>query len=101
MKESKIYKQDCLKTMSSLKNESVELILTDPPYNLGLFMRNRDTNINAFRSNHFAGSGWDDLSFIEWKDYMFNFFVLANKVLKKKGRNTPHPKTFGNFIIFH
>ena len=48
-------------------------------------MKNRDTNINAMRSNHFAGSGWDDLGFSEWKEYMLKFFILANKVLKKKG----------------
>ena len=85
MKNLKIYNQDCLKTMSSIGQEKVDLILTDPPYNLGLFMKNRDTNINAMRSNHFAGSGWDDLDFSEWKEYMLKFFILANKVLKKKG----------------
>ena len=90
MKESKVYNQDCLKTMSAIGKEKADLILTDPPYNLGLFMKNRDTNINAMRSNHFAGSGWDDLDFSEWKDYMLKFFLSANKVLKKKG----------NLIIF-
>ena len=54
MKESKIFNQDCLKTMSAIGKEKADLILTDPPYNLGLFMKNRDTNINAMRSNHFA-----------------------------------------------
>ena len=68
MKESKIFNQDCLKTMSAIGKEKADLILTDPPYNLGLFMKNRDTNINAMRSNHFAGSGWDDLDFLEWKE---------------------------------
>ena len=85
MKESKVYNQDCLKTMSAIGKEKADLILTDPPYNLGLFMKNRDTNINAMRSNHFAGSGWDDLDFPQWKDYMLKFFILANKILKKKG----------------
>ena len=34
MKNLKIYNQDCLKTMSSIGQEKVDLILTDPPYNL-------------------------------------------------------------------
>ena len=84
-KISKIYNQDCLKTMSEIGSEKVDLILTDPPYNLGLFMKNRETNINAMRSNHFAGSGWDDLNFDIWKDYMLKFLFLASKTLKKKG----------------
>jgi len=71
--------------MHNIGLEKADLILTDPPYNLGLFMKNRETNINAMRSNHFAGSGWDNLAFDDWKNYMFKFFLIANKVLKKKG----------------
>lgn len=35
---------DCLTALKDIPTQSVDLILTDPPYNLGLFMQNRDTN---------------------------------------------------------
>lgn len=30
----KLYNQDCFETLRSLKDNSVDLILTDPPYNV-------------------------------------------------------------------
>lgn len=44
---------DCLKLIKRLPDKSVDLILTDPPYNLGLFMHKRGTNIKGMRDNHF------------------------------------------------
>lgn len=38
---------DCLRAMSMLEDDSIDLILTDPPYNLGLFMQSRATNLVA------------------------------------------------------
>lgn len=32
---NKIYNEDCLETMSRMEDGSVDLVLTDPPYNLG------------------------------------------------------------------
>ena len=50
---------DCLNYMKVIPTNSVDLIQTDPPYNLGLFMQNRQTNLNKMRENHFAYAGWD------------------------------------------
>ena len=33
MELNKIYSGDCINLMGKLKNESINLILTDPPYN--------------------------------------------------------------------
>jgi DNA modification methylase len=78
-------KTNCSSYLKQIKTESISLILTDPPYNLGLFMKNRDTNIGAMRKNHFAISGWDNLSIKKWEENMQNFFYEANRVLVKKG----------------
>ena len=61
---------------------SVDLIVTDPPYNLGKFMENRDTNLGKMRDNFFGVAGWDDLDFKEWKQSMNKFFHQAARVLK-------------------
>lgn len=45
MPNSILYNEDCIKVMRRLDNGSVDLILTDPPYNLGNFMKDRDTNL--------------------------------------------------------
>ncbi len=76
---------DCLARMKLIPTNNVDLVLTDPPYNLGLFMHNRQTNLNKMRENHFAYSGWDDLTFEEWENNMRLFFKESNRVLKKRG----------------
>ncbi len=76
---------DCINAMRTLKDDSVDLILTDPPYNLGLFMHKRNTNLKKMRENQFAYSGWDDLEYDDWVEKMDVFFQESNRVLKKKG----------------
>jgi len=81
----KIYNQNCLDVLKQLEDESVDLILTDPPYNLGNFMRDRQTNLKKMRKNFFGDAGWDDMEYDEWVESMHAFFEQANRVLKKKG----------------
>ena len=40
---------DCIEKMGAVADRSIDLILTDPPYNLGNFMKNRDTNLKKMR----------------------------------------------------
>lgn len=76
---------DCVEKMKEINSETVDLILTDPPYNLGLFMKGRDTNLGALRENHFAASSWDLLEQNEWEKNMQGFFDEASRVVKKGG----------------
>lgn len=76
---------DCLALMKMLSDASVDLILTDPPYNLGLFMKKRGTNIKGMRDNHFAYAGWDDLEYKKWRTEMKKFLAECHRVLKKRG----------------
>lgn len=82
---SKIIKADCLEALKIIPDNSIDLIITDPPYNLGKFMRKRGTNIKGMRDNHFAYSGWDDLDFEEWVGQMSSFIQECSRVLKKRG----------------
>ena len=61
------------------------MILTDPPYNLGNFMKSRDTNLKKMRDNFFGAAGWDNLEYDEWANAMDAFFAQAARVLKKGG----------------
>ena len=83
--DSKLYNGDCIEIMKDLVDESVDCILTDPPYNLGLFMHKRNTNIKQMRENSFAYAGWDNLDYQAWYEVMKTFFYQCSRVLKKKG----------------
>ena len=80
-----VINSSCMNAMKSIPNDSVDLVLTDPPYNLGLFMKNRDTNLKAMRDNFFGAAGWDDLAFDEWKQSMDEMFGELARIVKTGG----------------
>ena len=80
-----LFNEDCLTAMKKLDDDSVDLILTDPPYNLGLFMKDRATNLKKMRDNFFGDAGWDDLEYDEWAKSMDKFFEEAARIMKKGG----------------
>ena len=45
MSKIELYNDDCIVAMDNLRAKSIDLIVTDPPYNLGSFMKTRDTNL--------------------------------------------------------
>lgn len=77
-----IMNTDCMEMLRDLPDDSLGLILTDPPYNLGLFMKQRATNLKAMRPNFFGAAGWDDLEFEDWKESMDAFFAECARVSK-------------------
>lgn len=81
----KLIKGDCLDSLRTMEPDSVDLILTDPPYNLGLFMQNRDAGIMRMRDNYFGAAGWDDLEYDQWVNYMGQLFDESARVLRKGG----------------
>ena len=80
-----IQNTDCISAMHKVKSDSIDLILTDPPYNLGLFMKSRETNLKQMRSNFFGSAGWDNLEFEEWIESMDDFFAEAARTVKVGG----------------
>jgi DNA modification methylase len=80
-----LYQGDCLEGMGEIPNEKAGLIITDPPYNLGLFMQKRNAGVFRMRENHFVKSGWDDLLYEEWDAKMRAFLSEAYRVLRDNG----------------
>ena len=85
MSKIKLFNEDCINAIKKLKDDSIDLIVTDPPYNLGNFMKNRDTNLSKMRENFFGSAGWDDMKFDEWKKNMNDFFKESARIMKKGG----------------
>ena len=81
----KLYNNDCLSQLKEIEENSIDLIITDPPYNLAKFMKGRQTNLKKMRSNFFGDAGWDDDDYDVWINHMDEFFTQASRVLKKKG----------------
>lgn len=85
MSKIALHNSDCIEMMKNIKSHSVDLILTDPPYNLGNFMKNRATNLKKMRENFFGAAGWDDLDYDEWSESMDELFKQSVRVLKPGG----------------
>lgn len=76
---------DCLDSLRQLESNSVDFVLTDPPYNLGLFMQKRATNLKQMRDNYFGAAGWDNLDAEGWTASMDAFFDEAARVVRNGG----------------
>jgi len=61
---NKIYQIDCIEGMRQIEDSSVDLIVTDPPYNIGK-------------------DDWDKIDYYE--DWLMNIFKECERVLKKNG----------------
>jgi DNA modification methylase len=83
--EATLFNENCITVLKRLRGGSVDLILTDPPYNLGNFMKSRATNLTALRENFFGAAGWDNLNDNEWETSMDDFFNEAARVVKIGG----------------
>lgn len=83
--KSLLINNDCIEVLKSIPDASIDCIITDPPYNLGLFMHQRGTNLKKMRDNQFAFAGWDNMAFEDWEKNMDDFFFQCARVIKKKG----------------
>lgn len=80
MSEINLYKGDCLEMLKTIPDGSVDLVLTDPPYNIA-------------RDNNFHTMGRAGIDFGEWDKGadLFSYMVEVRRVLNKNG----------SFIVFN
>ncbi len=70
LKKNKIYSDDCLKLFKQLENESVDLIIADPPYNLGKDFGNKSDK-------------WEKVE--DWFGWCKQWLHESERVLSKQG----------------
>ena len=78
---NKIYNEDCLNTMNNIDKNSIDLILTSPPYNTsrsGSSLNKASANV---RYDEFNDCKTDE-EYIEWT---INIFLSYESILKKNG----------------
>jgi len=73
---------DCMEAMREMKDESIDLIITDPPYNIG--QSNKRTKVgDKIISNKEAWGEWDDFDNKEFDEFMFNLLKECKRILKE------------------
>ncbi len=80
----KLYNDDCLKVLPTIKKSSVQVVFADPPYNLsgnGLKSRNSKTGGDF----NMVNEEWDKMSFDEYKEFTNKWIALAKETLKENG----------------
>ena len=80
-----IINNDAILGLKMIEDKSVDLILTDPPYNLGKFMDDRATNMGKLRKNHFSATDWDHLDYDVWATKMDEFLENSARIIKDGG----------------
>lgn len=75
---------DCITEMQKLETASIDAAITDPPYNLGDFMKNRAHNLGNMRKNNFVDAGWDNTPREPWENLMRDSFRELGRVLRPR-----------------
>lgn len=82
---NKIYNIDCLELMKKIKNESIELIFADPPYNLSgsnfkmKFKNSGGKDLNTNKGN------WDIYTDADFEEFTKKWLTESFRILKKNG----------------
>lgn len=90
MQLNKIYNEDCLVTMSKMEDNSIDLVITSPPYNKAGyegFIRKRHTN-DSWGSRNISYGGDDKNDFMiesEYKEWQIKILNEIQRILKPNG----------------
>ncbi|WP_415328608.1 site-specific DNA-methyltransferase [Clostridium baratii] len=86
---NKIIKQDCIEGMKLIEDNSVDLIIADPPYNLS--KGNKLSWDNSIDLKGFGGNWtkamekWDDMPLIDYFNFTINWLTECKRILKPTG----------------
>ena len=72
MELNKIYNEDCLITLSKMEDESVDLIVTSPPYNKNHWIKNKVRRSDDFIRKIEYSTYDDNLPHDEYVDWQNN-----------------------------
>lgn len=85
MTKTILYNEDCSVAMKKIGIDTVNLILTDPPYNLGVFMKNVDRNLQKMRDNFLVPLVGIIGSMKSGFQLWIIFFAESARIIKKGG----------------
>lgn len=86
---NRIIHGDCLKILPQIADGSVDMVLTDPPYNIANNLKLKRNNFNRLMgsgkdiTNNFGE--WDEMNDGEFRSFCEEWLVLAGKKIKDNG----------------
>jgi site-specific DNA-methyltransferase (adenine-specific) len=89
LEKNKIYNMDCLEGLKLIDDESIDLIVTDPPYYIQKLKENlKSQTIRKGFKNPIFHADWDSIwkdkeSFLNW---IYDLFLEFRRVLNSKGQ---------------
>lgn len=87
--KNKIYNLNCLEGMSYMPDNSVDILIADPPYNLskgGEWKWDNSIQLDGMGGNwNKVMQKWDDFSFSDYLEFTARWLSEAQRVLKKTG----------------
>jgi len=84
-KRLRLFNEDCRSALTKIKSNSVNLILTDPPYNISGFANTRGNVLKGLRDNRVETTEWDNMPDQEFLDLMDTFIRESVRVLNPVG----------------
>lgn len=78
---NKIFRADCINGMSILKDKSVHLVVTDPPFGIDF----KSTKANYNRKNSNVIKGYNDVKIKDYEEFTFDWVNQVNRILKDDG----------------
>jgi site-specific DNA-methyltransferase (adenine-specific) len=81
----KIIKNDCLEALKKIDNNSVDLIVTDPPYKLEMTKKSGVDDILKIKKIKRVDEDWDKFTLDEYIDWSEKWILESFRVLKSHG----------------
>lgn len=88
MKTDKIYNEDCLETLAKIKDNSIDLIVTSPPYNKNFYAPSSgaDKSWSALRGRQIPYDEYSDsMQPKDYENWQRNIISECIRVLKPSG----------------
>lgn len=84
---NKLFNADCFDIFPTIESNSIDLILTDPPYSFHAFTGREITPYgnNEILKADIRKSEWDYMTLEQYIDFLDKFFEEASRVLKPNG----------------
>ncbi|MDW4528791.1 Dam family site-specific DNA-(adenine-N6)-methyltransferase [Rossellomorea marisflavi] len=86
---NKIYHEDCLKGMKKLPNDSVDIVIADPPYNLskgGNWKWDNSTKLPGLGGNwNKVMQNWDDMPLADYFTFTLQWLSEVKRIVKPTG----------------
>lgn len=83
IEKNKIYQKDCLEVLSNIATESIDLILTDPPYNIS---RNRKFTREGIKDRDHNFGDWDNMEDKDYYEFLAKVWKESRRILKPYGQ---------------